>query len=333
MRALVVVTDPIHPDGIAHLEATCDVFRFDRNVDETARANALSRAEALVIRSFPLNAGVIAHCARLRAVGKHGAGVDNVDIPALSAAGIPLANTPGASNATAVSEGAVSMMLAALRRIPELHEAVRTNNFDVRFGFRAGDLWEQTLGIVGIGNIGTHVARICGAGFKMRVLAYDPYLSKDEIAARGAEKIETLGELLRMADVVTVHTPLTKETHHIIGRKEFALMKPTAILVNTSRGPTVDPDALYEVLATSKIRGAAIDVFDPEPPLPGTPLLDLPNVVLSPHNAGLTEESTRQMALRTADVAMQMLAGRKPESILNPEVWDRRRTGEPATAV
>lgn len=331
MRPVVVVTDPIHEDGITNLEATCEVIRFDRMPDPAAREAALARADALVIRSFPVTDALVQGAPRLRAVGKHGAGVDNVDIPALTRAGVPLANTPGGSNATAVSEGAVALMLAVLRRIPEIHQAVRENRFDVRFKFRAGDLWERTVGIIGLGNIGTHVARICGAGFNMRVIAFDPYLSAEQITARGAEKVETLAELLRTADVVSVHTPLTKETHWSIGRDQFALMKPTAILVNTSRGPTVDPHALYEALSSDRIRGAGIDVFDPEPPEPGTPLLDLPNVVLSPHNAGLTEESTRQMAILTGDVAMQILAGTKPETILNDEVWERRRTGEPAS--
>ena len=331
MRPVVVVTDPIHEDGIANLEASCEVIRFDRTPDQAAREAALARADALVIRSYPVNAALVAGAPRLRAVGKHGAGVDNVEIPALTEAGIPLANTPGGSNATAVSEGAVALMLAVLRRIPEIHEAVRHNDFDVRFKFRAGDLWQRTVGIIGIGNIGTHVARICGAGFNMRVIAFDPYLTAEQIAARGAEKVETLKELLQTSDVVSVHTPLTKETHWSIGPEQFAQMKPTAILVNTSRGPTVDPKALYEALASNRIRGAGIDVFDPEPPVPGTPLLDLPNVVLSPHNAGLTEESTRQMAIMTGNVAMQILAGTKPETILNDEVWERRRTGEPAS--
>ncbi len=333
MRHYVVVTNPIHEAGYERLEAAgCDVFRFDQHADPAAQAAAFARADGLLLRSFELGAGVIAQCPRVRAVGKHGAGVDNCDIPALTANGIPLANTPGGSNATAVSEGAVALMLAVLRAIPTLHKAVQDDNFDIRFSFRSGDLWERTVGIVGIGRIGTHVARICGAGFNMQVLAYDPYLSKDEIAARGAESVDSLDELLRAADVVTLHTPLTHETHHMMSTAQFALMKPGAILVNTSRGPTVDPKALYEALSTKRIRGAGIDVFDPEPPVHGDPLLALPNIILSPHNAGLSEESTRMMAVRTAEVVIDMLEGRRPDSLLNGEIWEQRRAAAPSPA-
>jgi D-3-phosphoglycerate dehydrogenase len=221
------------------------------------------------------------------------------------------------------------LMLAVLRHTREIHDAVKEGSFSIRFTLRGGDLWERTVGIIGIGNIGTHVARICGAGFKMRVLAYDPYLDAAEIAKRGATKVDTLEELLAASDVVTIHSPLTKETRHIIDARAFAAMKPTAVLVNTSRGPTVDPAALYDALSNHRIFGAGIDVFDPEPPAVGDPLLSLPNIVLGAHSAGLTEESTRQMALRTVEVALQMIDGERPETLLNPVVWEKRRRAEP----
>jgi D-3-phosphoglycerate dehydrogenase len=328
-RPFAVVTDPIHEAGIALLHERCEVVRFDQVSDPQERAAALARADLLVIRSFPIDAALIAGCPRLRSIGKHGSGVDNVDIPALTSAGIGVANTPGGSNSTAVAEGAVMLMLAVLRHTREIHDAVKEGRFSIRFTLRGGDLWERTVGIIGIGNIGTHVARICGAGFKMRVLAYDPYLDAAEIAKRGATKVDTLEELLAASDVVTIHSPLTKETRHIIDARAFAAMKPTAVLVNTSRGPTVDPAALYDALSNERIFGAGIDVFDPEPPAVGDPLLSLPNIVLSAHSAGLTEESTRQMALRTVEVALQMIDGERPETLLNPAVWEKRRRAEP----
>lgn len=331
-RPVAVVTDPIHEDGITRLEERCEVVRFDQLPDPGQREAALARAEVLVIRSFPVDAALVERCPRLRSVGKHGSGVDNVDIPALTRAGIPLANTPGGSNSTAVAEAAITLMLAVLRHVFEIHEAVKDGRFDLRFTLRGGDLWERTVGIVGIGNIGTHVARICGAGFNMRVLAYDPYLSAAEIAERGAQKVDTLEELLAVSDVVTLHAPLTPETRAIIDARALAAMKPSAVLVNTSRGPTVDRAALYDALASRRIRGAGIDVFDPEPPEVGDPLLSLPNIVLGAHTAGLTEESTRQMAVLTVDVALDMLGGRKPATLLNPEVWEGRRTAEPEPA-
>ena len=326
MRPTVVVTNPVHIAVIERLEqAGCEVFRFDQNPDPAAQNAAFARADGILLRSFPFTAEVIARCTRLRAVGKHGAGVDNCDIPAMNARHIPLANTPGGSNATAVSEGALSLMLSVLRSVPALDQAVRTGNFEVRFSARLGDLWEHTVGIVGLGRIGTHVARICGPGFNMRVIAYDPFLSEAEMRTRGAEKIDSLERLLELSDVVTIHTPLTPETKHFIGAAQFKRMKPSAILINTSRGPTVDPKALYDALSSGTIRGAGIDVFDPEPLAAGDPLLALSNVVFSPHSAGLTEESTRQMSVQTAEVVLEMLAGTRPVSLLNPEIWETRR--------
>jgi phosphoglycerate dehydrogenase-like enzyme len=324
-RPLVVVTDPIHVDGYAALEPRYDLLRFDQVRDPGERSAAFERADALVVRNYVLDAATIGTCARLRVVGKHGSGVDNVDVAALTGACVPIANTPGGANATAVAEGAALLMLMVLRRALELDRAVRAGDYAARYRISGGDLIGRTLGIIGIGNIGTHLARICAAGFGMRVLAYDPLLSAGEVAARGATQVATLGELLAAADVVSLHCPLTPQTHGIIDRAALAQMKPTAVLVNCSRGPTVDPRALHDALATRRIRGAGIDVFDPEPPPADDPLFALDNVVLSPHTAGLTEESTRQMALQTVAVIEEMLAGRKPATLLNPEIWERRR--------
>jgi D-3-phosphoglycerate dehydrogenase len=196
-------------------------------------------------------------------------------------------------------------------------------------------MWTRTVGLVGIGRIGTHVARICGNGFGMRVIAYDPYLSHDEIAARGAQKVDALHELLSSCDIISVHATLTAETRGLIGTSDFAAMKPTAILVNTARGPIVEQAALVDALEHKRIAGAGIDVFEDEPP--GAPSSDNPllrlkgvNVVFSPHNAGLTLEGARQLSISTVEVALDVLHGRKPATLLNPEVWNKRRHGNGA---
>jgi D-3-phosphoglycerate dehydrogenase len=326
-RPTIVVLDPIHKDGIARAQQEGEVIQVNGKAGGPEVDAALAKADAILVRSTPIDAALVAKAPNLKVVAKHGAGVDNVHIPTLTQNGIPLANTPGMANATAVSEGAVTLMLAVLKQTLVMDEAVRNDNYKIRFTRYVGDMWERTLGIVGIGNIGTHVARICGKGFNMRVLAYDPYLSKEEIAKRGAEKVDDLHAMLAQCDVVTIHTPLNEETEGIIGAAEFAAMKPSAVLVNTSRGPTVDEAALVEALRTKKIAGAGIDVFEVEPPSPDNPLFTLTgvNLVLSPHNAGLTDESTRQMGIRTAEVAIDVLNGRKPATLLNPDVWENRR--------
>lgn len=325
-KPVVVILDQMHEDGAARASREAEVFEI-WGPDKDRAAEALRRADAILVRSTPIDAKLIAAAPNLKAVGKHGSGVDNIDVATLTAHGIALANTPGLANATAVSEGAVTLMLAVLKRSLDVHQAVLDGNYRIRLTLRAGDLWRRTVGIIGIGNIGTHVARICGLGFNMKVIAYDPFLPAEEIAARGAEKIDTLEELLALSDVVTLHCPLTAETTRIIGAPELAAMKPTAILVNTSRGPTVDETALAEALRTKRIAGAGIDVFEEEPPTSKSPLfhLDGANLVLSPHMAGLTNESTSQMAIRSIEVALDILRGKRPDTLLNPQVWDKRR--------
>ena len=224
-----------------------------------------------------------------------------------------------------MAEGAVALMLAALRRVPEVHALVASGRYSARWDLQYGQLWQKTLGLVGIGNIGARVARICARGFDMKVLAYDPSLTAAEVGERGAEKVDDLHRLLAAADAVSLHVPLTESTFHMIGRGEFAAMKPTAILVNTARGPLVDESALAAALAERRIAGAGIDVFEAEPPAADNPLLKAPNIVLSPHTAGSTVEAARYLSIASAEIAIAVLSGRQPSGLLNPDVWERRR--------
>jgi D-3-phosphoglycerate dehydrogenase len=260
----------------------------------------------------------------LKVIGKHGVGVDNIDIAAATKAGIAVFNTPGA-NAVAVAEGAVALMLAVVKRIRAGHDLVASGRFAERGPWRAGDLSGKTLGLVGGGRIAGEVARIAGRGFGMRIRVYDPYVSAAQAEAMGARKIESLEAMLGEADIVSIHVPLTAETKGLIGRARIARMKPDAVLVNTARGGIVDEAALAEALATGRLSGAGIDVFENEPPANDNPLFKLPNVVLSPHVAGITEDSARKMAVGAAQGVVDVLQGRKPEALLNPEVWARRR--------
>jgi phosphoglycerate dehydrogenase-like enzyme len=218
----------------------------------------------------------------------------------------------------------VALMLAALRKVPEVHRQVAGGNYSVRWSLRYGQLTNRTLGLVGLGKIGMRVAAICARGFNMRVLAYDPPLSPAEVAARGAEKTESLDDLLAASDVVSLHIPLTHETTHLIGRAELGRMKRSAILVNAARGPLVDEAALAEALRAGEIAGAALDVFEVEPPASDSPILSAPNIVLSPHTAGSTEETDRYLALTSAENAIAAILGRRPEGLINPEAWSRR---------
>jgi len=180
------------------------------------------------------------------------------------------------------------------------------------------------LGVVGYGRIGRRVTEICALGLKMKALVYDPFVPKDTTLPEGVSLIESLDELLSNSDVVTIHTPLMPETHRMIGERELRLMKPDAYLVNASRGPVVDEAALVRVLQDGHLAGAGLDVFDIEPPEAGNPLLQMDNVVSSPHTASNTPQGSQRMSQGVVDQILQLFAGEKPASLLNPDAWPGR---------
>jgi D-3-phosphoglycerate dehydrogenase / 2-oxoglutarate reductase len=322
----VVVADPIHSVGIDRMRSSFDVTLLRECGSERERAAALSRADALVVRTFETRDAVMDRAPRLKLIAKHGSGVDNIDISAASARGILVANTPGGANSSSVAEGAVALMLAVLRRTRDMDACVRENRFQDRWSLELHDLWEKHLGLVGFGQIARVVARICGTGFGMRVSAFDPFVTAEAMSASGVQKIATLAELMAAAEVVSVHAPLSTATHHLVDRAALAAMKPSAIVVNTSRGGVVDESALIDALRERRIAGAGLDVFEREPPVSDNPLFAMPNVVLSPHVAGVTQDSLRGMASNVAEVVENVFSGRRPSTLLNPEIWETRRT-------
>ena len=321
----VFIPDPIHADGVARLRERFFVDAPMGGQDAAARRLAFSQADAVIVRNLAIDAELMDSCPRLKVISKHGAGVDNIDIAGATARGIVVANVPG-GNADAVAEGTVALMLATLRRVPEVHALVVSGQYSARWRLQFEQLWERTLGLVGIGNIGARVAKICAQGFGMRVLAYDPGLSEPEIKERGAQKVEDLRALLEASDVVSLHTPMTTASFHLIGAAELRAMKPTAILVNAARGPLVDERALAEALIAGRIGGAGLDVFEVEPPPPSSPILRAPNVVLSPHTSGNTVEAARNLAVASAEIVLAVMAGDPPAGLLNPKVWENRRS-------
>ena len=312
--ALVCMVDPIHPVGLARIAAAHAVIPPEGWRDDPRSADT----ELLVVRTTDLPEALIAGMPRLKAIVKHGAGVDNIPIAFATARGIMVANTPGGNNSTGVAEGAVALMLALLRQVREMDAAVRGNRWDERWTTRLGDLTGARVGLVGFGRIARHVAKICGAGFGAEVAAYDPMVSDADIRAAGVEPTDLAGVLAR--DVISIHTPLTAETRGLIGVAELARMHAGAIIVNCSRGGIIDEPALVAALAEGRIAGAGIDVFEQEPPPADHPLLRLPNAILSPHMAGVTESGMKGMALHVAEVIETIVAGGCPATLLNPEV-------------
>jgi D-3-phosphoglycerate dehydrogenase len=300
-------------------------FRVKSCEDVRGReAAALAEAEAAIIRSFKMTTDILKLAPRLKVIAKHGAGIDNIDVPTATRLGVVVANVPG-GNADAVAEATVALMLGAIWRIPQAHAFVLTGQFQRRWEMHFEQLTNRVLGLVGFGNIGSRVARICRGGFNMRVIAYDPFVDAEKMMALGVERAADIATLLRQADVVSLHLPLTEETHHLIGGDELRLMKKHAVLVNAARGKLIDGAALCRALGEGWIAGAGLDVFETEPPARDDPLLQAPNLVTAPHSASFTIEADRTIASEAAEIAIDVLAGRRPKNFVNPDVWPSRR--------
>ncbi len=318
-RPRILVVQPIHEAGMALLAERCDtVVAPDASV---ATLTALAReADGLLARTAPIPAAVIEAAPRLRVIARHGVGVDNIDVAAATRRRIPVAYTPDA-NRVSVAEHVLALLLALAKRLPEYDAATRRGHWEARNSYGAMDLAGKTLGVVGMGRVGATVARKAAAGLDMRVFGYDPHLPAAAIAAAGAEPVARLEDLLAASDAVTLHVPLTPATRGLVGGRALARMRPTAILINTSRGGIVDEVALRDALAAGRLRGAALDVFETEPPGAADPLFTLPNVIVTPHSAALTMECAIRMATGAARAIIDVLDGRRPADVVNPEAY------------
>jgi D-3-phosphoglycerate dehydrogenase / 2-oxoglutarate reductase len=257
-------------------------------------------------------------CPNLLAVCSIGAGYDAIEVDACTQAGIIVCNQSG-TNARAVAEHAVGFMFALSKKIAAGDRMIKRGAGIDFPAIRGNDLQYKTVGVVGIGHIGTRTAKICGA-LEMQVLACDPYLTAEQIEARGARKVQ-LDELTEQADFIVIHCPRSKETLGMFGAAQFARMKPNAYFINTARGGIHVEKDLVAALAEGRIAGAGIDVFDVEPPEASHPLLKFDNVVATPHAAGLTVEASRNMSVGAADQWIGLLRGEVPPRLINPEVW------------
>jgi D-3-phosphoglycerate dehydrogenase len=305
----VFLVQPIHAVGVERLRQAGLTVRLASVPDMVTVAREVGQAEAVVTRNAGLSAAAMDAAPRLRLVVVHGIGHDPVDLARAAAKGLVVCNTPVA-NAGSVAEQAVMLLLAAARQATAADRAVREGAFDRRYTLRLTELRGKTLGIVGCGRIGLATARIARAGLGMRVIGYSPSADPARLRRLRVEPAPDLPSLLARADAVSLHVPLRPDTRGLLGRPELALMKPGALLVNTARGAVVDQAALVEALATGRLAAAGLDVFAPEPPPAGDPLLALPNVVLSPHVAGVTEEAMARTAEAVAGAILRVAAGR-----------------------
>lgn len=267
------------------------------------------------------DAALLRRCPSLLAICSSGAGYDMIDVDACTAAGVIVCNQSG-FNKEAVAEHALGFMLSLSKKIGLADKLLRREGVRDRFRLTGNDIRGKTVGVVGIGQIGTRTAELCRVLFGMTVLVCDPYLTAEQVQERGATKVD-LTELLRRSDFVTLHCPRTRETMGMIGRAEFALMKPTAFFISTARGGIHREDDLAEALRAGTIAGAGLDVFLEEPPRPDHPLLALDTVLASPHTAGVTEEALYDMAVATAEQWIALFAGGVPPRLVNPAAWPR----------
>ncbi len=258
----------------------------------------------------------------LKVLARPGIGVDNIDLAAATERGILVINTPdGPTESTA--EHTVALLLAVAKRVVMGDMQLRGREIP-RLELRGTEVRDRVLGVVGYGRIGRRVAEIGALGLKMRVLAYDPYLSDPASILPGVEVVNNLAELLAQADFVTLHVPLTPQTRPLLGERELRLMKPGSYLINASRGPVVDEAALIRALAEGRLAGAGLDVFDPEPPSPDNPLLQMTNVVVTPHIASYTDRGTEAMMHGVIDQLGLILQGERPPFLVNPAAWPGR---------
>jgi len=265
------------------------------------------------------NADFLARCPNLLVVSADGAGVDTVDFAACTEAGVMVVNQAG-GNREGVAEHATAMMLSLAKRIGETDRAMRRDRDWERNQFIGNDVLGKTVGIIGLGHVGTRLAEICRAAFSMPVVATDPYFSEAEMTARGARKV-SLETLLAESDFVHICCPFTAETKNLIDAAALAAMRDGAYLITTARGGIHDEDALAAALVAGKIRGAGLDVWEDEPPPLDHPLLALDTVIASPHTAGVTQESRRAISLICAEQWQAIWCGERPPRLLNPEVW------------
>ena len=288
---------------------------------QAAHAYQVTAARNELPAEYGVDAAFLKRCPNLLIVSSHGVGYDTVDVDACTAAGVAVVNQAG-GNKEGVAEHVMAMMLCLSKRLIETDRFMRRQAGIERNKFLGNDILGKTIGIVGMGYIGTRVTELCRGLFGMRVLGVDPYQNEAQIRERGAEKTD-LDTVFATADVVSINCPLTAETRGMIGARLLAKMKPTAFLVVTARGGIVDEMALAAALAEKRIAGAGLDVWEPEPPDPSHPLLAFDNVVASPHTAGVTRESRRNMGVIAAEQMLVALDGERPPRLINPEVWPR----------
>ena len=309
----VLVTDNFSKKGVEILK------REQWEVEESGKLNPeqlkerIKGVDVLIVRSgTKVTREVIESADVLKVIGRAGVGIDNIDLKAATRRGIMVMNAP-TGNTISAAEHTVALMLALARKIPHAHASLSKGLWEKK-KFMGVELFRKTLGIIGLGKVGSHVGK-CALGLGMKVIGYDPFISKEKAEKIGIKSVEW-EELLKKSDFITLHVPLTPHTRHLIGKKEFVLMKNGVRIINCSRGGVIDEEALYEAIKKGKVAGAALDVFEKEPP-ENLPLLSLPEVIVTPHLGASTEEAQYNVAIEITQQIVDALKNGIYRNVIN----------------
>lgn len=318
----VLVNKPIHEDAIKLLSTEVEVLTPYKAPPEEI-LKMLSTVQGMVLCvGFKVTAETLESINGMEVIGRHGVGLEIIDVEAATRKGLPVTFTPeGPTESTA--EHAFLLMTAAARKLTFLDRATRAGNFIVRDSVVGFELLNKKVGVAGFGRIGQRFAEMCRAAYHMEVHVFDPFITDDKVKQWGAIPHSDLSEMAEAVDFLSVHTPATPQTHHMVNAAVLQALGKDGFVVNCARGPVVDEQALIAALQNNVIAGAGVDVYDPEPPLPTNPLFSLDNVVLTPHLASFTEEGRQRMGMMVAEDVLRVLRGEMPKYPANPEVFKK----------
>jgi D-3-phosphoglycerate dehydrogenase len=310
MTHKILIPQDISPEGKDWLTAKGYEIKMGRGTGPEEIAADLEDCDAILARTAKYPARVLEAGNKLKVISRHGVGVDNIDVEAATNLGIWVTYAPE-SNAATVAEHTIAAILTLARRFFTLDRETRRGNWESRNSILGTDVAGLTLGLVGLGRIGARVAQKAALGLEMKVIGYDPFLPPERYPSV-VTPVKSLDEILAQGDFISLHAPATEATRRLIGAREFSLMKKTAYFINAARGELVDEGALIEALQKGLIAGAAIDVYEKEPPEGNNPLFGLNNVLLTPHNASQTRQCMIRMALHAAQGIHEVLSGQEP---------------------
>lgn len=318
-----VLTHPLRDAGMDVLRESGAEIYVANSAEPEKYIDQLKDADGFIIRVGLCPAEIIDQCPKLKVIGRTGVGYDNVDVAYARSLGIPVVFTPGANNRS-VAEHAVACMFALAKNLQEADAELRKDNWKIRDAGKAFELYGKKVGIIGVGAIGKIVAELC-RGVGMETAGFSHSHNRAKVEAAGCEYYEDIHQLLRECDIVTIHNPLTPETRDMITSAELAMMKKTALLINTSRGPIVNEHDLAEALNNGVIAGAAVDVYSEEPARMDNPVFTAKNLICTPHSAALTREGTNRMAVQCAKGCVAVCCGEQWQDVVDKSVYEHPR--------